>query len=100
MTFAPKFDKTTTPAIFELAQSSASQSLHIVKLLSGAPSNAEAFPNATQVQMDLLLTNQHIIIANQTEFQAHQQALERRIDKMENLMLQILKALQKGKGNQ
>ena len=50
--------------------------------------------------MDFLLANQHIIMANQTELQAHQQALERKMDKMENLMLQILKALQKGKINQ
>ena len=42
-----------------------------------------------------MLAYQHTIMANQTELQAHQQALERRMDKIENLMLQILKALQK-----
>ena len=49
---------------------------------------------------NLMLANQRTIMVNQTELQAHQQALERRMDKMENLILQILKALQKGKGNQ
>ena len=64
----------------------------MVKLPSGAPSSAE-------VQMDLLLANQHTIMANQAKLQAHQQRLERRMDKMENLLLQILKTIQKGKGN-
>ena len=38
-------------------------------------------PNATEVQMDLILANQH--------------ALERRMDKIEILMLQLIRALQK-----
>ena len=76
--------------------SSKGQSHHIIKLPFRAPSNAEAFPDATEVHMDLLLANQHTIMANQTELQA----LERRMDKMEHLMLQILKALQNGKVNQ
>ena len=44
--------------------------------------------------MDLLLANQHTIMANQCELQAHQQALERKMSKTEQLLLQILKALQ------
>ena len=100
LTSIPKFDRIATPIVFKPQLSSASHSQNIEKLPSGAPSSAEAFPNANEVQMDLMLANQHTIMANQAELQAHQQALERRMDKLEHLLLQILKALQKGKGNQ
>ena len=71
LTFTLKFDRTATPAISEPQLSSASHSQHTVKLPSGVPLNAEAFPNDAEVQMDLILANQHIIMANQTKLQAH-----------------------------
>ena len=64
LTSKPKFGKTAAPAISELAQSLASHSHHTMKLPSEGPSNIEAFPDAAKVQMDLLLANQHIIMAN------------------------------------
>ena len=39
----------------------------MLKLLSEAPSPTEVSPNAVEVQMDLLLANQHSIMAKQTE---------------------------------
>ena len=71
LTSAPHFDRTATPACFVSAKSLESNSHHTKKLPSGAPSNAKAFPYAVEVQMDLLLANQHMIIANQTKLQAH-----------------------------
>ena len=71
LTSTPKFDRKATLAISEPTQSSAIQSHHTVKLPFGAPLNAEAFLDATNVQMVLLLANQHTIMANQTELQAH-----------------------------
>ena len=59
-----QFDKTVTPTHFEPTQSSASKSQHIVKLPFRAPSNAKAFPGDAEVQLDLLLANQHTIMAN------------------------------------
>ena len=100
LTSTPKYDRTTTPAISEPQQSSASHSQHTEKLPYGDPSSVEVFQNAAEAQMDLLLANQHSIMANQAELQAHQQRLDRRMDKMENLLLQILNMIQKVKGNQ
>ena len=65
LTSTPKYDKIATPIVSEPQQSSASHSQHTEKLPSGDPSSAEVFPNATEVQMDLLLANQHTIMANQ-----------------------------------
>ena len=67
LTSIPKFDRIATPIVFKPQLSSASHSQNIEKLPSGAPSNAEAFPNAAEVQMDLMLANQHTIMANQAE---------------------------------
>ena len=100
LTSTPKYERIATPTISEPPQLSTSHSQHTENLFSGSPSSTKDFPNAAAVQMDLLLANQHTIMANQTELQVYQQALERRMDKIENLMLQILKALWKGKGNQ
>ena len=93
LTSGSQFDKTATSARSEPAQSSASQSHHIAKLPSRAPSQADAFPEPSEIQLDLILANQHTFMANQCN-------LKRIMDKIEQLMLQILKTLQKGKGNQ
>ena len=79
LTIGPKFDRTTTKAIFESAKSSVA---YIEKLCSKEQSRTHdnVLPNAAEVQMDLILDNQQTIMANQ-------HALERRMDKMENLML-------------
>ena len=71
LTSTPNHDRTTTLATSEHQLSSVSHNQHIVKLPSGAPSSTEVFPNAVEVQMDLLLTNQYTIMANQTKLQAH-----------------------------
>ena len=57
LTSGPQFDKTATQIHFESAKSSKSQSHHTAKLPSGAPSNADAFPDPTETQMDLILTS-------------------------------------------
>ena len=64
LTSTPKYDKTATLTIFEPQQSSASHSQHTEKLPSGDPSSTEVFLDAVEVQMDLLLANQHSIMAN------------------------------------
>ena len=84
LTSGPQFNRTATLAHSKPTQSSASQSRHTIKLPSGTPSNAKDFLDAAEVQVDLLLINQHTIIANQSELQAHQQALKKRMDKMED----------------
>ena len=58
------FDKTATPTISEPQQSSANHSHHTEKVPSEEPSSAEVLLNATEVQMDLFLANQHTIMAN------------------------------------
>ena len=88
LTSGPQFDRIATPAYSEHAL--ASQSYHIAKLPSKVLSHADAFSEPSEIQMDLILANQHTLMANQCN-------LERRMDRIENLMLQILKALQKGK---
>ena len=72
LTLRPQLDRLATLTCSEPAQSSASQSHHTIKLPSRAPSNAKAFLGAAEVQMDLLLANQHTIMANENELQAHQ----------------------------
>ena len=57
LTSGPHFDKTTTPAYSASAKSLESNSYHTEKIPSRSPSNANAFPNASEVQMDLLLAN-------------------------------------------
>ena len=47
--------------------------------------------------MDLLLANQQTIMANQQQPMTNQHALEKRMDKMEGLLVQLLKALQNRK---
>ena len=79
LTTGPRFDRIAIKAAFESTKTSAG---HTKQLLFEEPSTENVFPNAVEVQIDLIMANQH--------------ALERRIDKMESLMLQILKALQKG----
>ena len=64
LTFTPKYDKTATLAISKPQPSSASHSQHTKKLPSEAPSFAGVFPSDTEVQIDLLLANQHTIMAN------------------------------------
>ena len=71
LTSTPKYDRIATPTDSEHQLSLASHSHHTVKLPSGTPSSAEVSPNAAKVQMDLLLANQHTIMANQAELQAH-----------------------------
>ena len=68
LTSRPQFDRIATPASSAFAKSLAANT---DKLPSRAPSNAEAFLNATEVQMDLMLANQHTIMANQCELQTH-----------------------------
>ena len=85
LTTRPKFDRTITKDGSESMKSSAG---HTEKLLSKEPSTTDVLPNATEVQIDLILANQQTIMANQ-------HALERQMDKMESLILQMLKALQK-----
>ena len=87
LTSTPEYDRTATPTVSKPKQSLASHSQHTEKLLSRDPSSAEVFPNAAEVQMDLLLAKQYAIMANQVELQTHQQRLDRRMDKMENLLL-------------
>ena len=74
------------------ANPSASQGHHSSYKLSRAPSIVEDVPDLIQTQIELIQENQITILANQSN-------LERRMVKMEQLMLQILKALQKGKDN-
>ena len=78
LTSSSQFDRTTTQAISDSTKSSTGATK---KLSSGATLNVEAFPDVAIVQMDLLLANQHTIMANQCELKAHQQALERRMDR-------------------
>ena len=85
LTTSPRFDRTATKTSSKFAKSSARQE----KLPSKESSIAYVFPNATEVHIDLTLANQHTTMA-------YQYALDRRMDKMESLMLQILKVLQKG----
>ena len=91
LTSGLKFDKTAQ------AGSESTKSLvgHTNKLPSGEPPTANAISDAIEVQLDLILANQHQIMANQHELRANQHALERRMDKMENLLVLMLKALQK-----
>ena len=65
LTSGHQFDKTVTPFHSKSAKSLESQSHHTAKLPSRAPSNAYAFIDPTEIQMDLILTNQHTLIANQ-----------------------------------
>ena len=99
LTCGPKFDKTVIQAESESTKSSAG---HTDKVPSGEPPTANAIPDTVEVQLDLILANQHQIMANQLEQQANQHALERRMDKMEHLLVLMLKVLKKGrsKGNQ
>ena len=83
LTSRPKFDRTVTPIDFEPAQSSASQSGHTAKLPFKAPSNVDAFLDATEVQMHLLLANQHTLMENQCNMDRRMEYLERRIGRME-----------------
>ena len=85
--FTPIYDRIATPAVSEPQQSSANHSQHTEKVPIGEPSSAKVLLNATEVQMDLLLANQHTIMANQAELQAHQQRLDRRMDKIEHILL-------------
>ena len=71
LTSTPIFDKTTSPAVSEPHQSSANHNHRNEKIPSEEPSSAEVPLNATEVQMDLLLANQHTIMANQAKLQAH-----------------------------
>ena len=64
LTSTPKYDITATPAVSEHQLSSASHSHHMVKLPSRAPSSVEVSLNAIEVQINLLLANQHTIMAN------------------------------------
>ena len=105
LTSGPEFDKIATLVVFDQAQSLAQPSQHTEKLPSEAPSQAEVFPNMDDIQRDLLLSNQHALMANQAALQtsiqsviANQNNLESRMAKLETLMLQLLKAFQKGKG--
>ena len=107
LTFRLEFDKSTSPAISDQAQSSAQPSQRTEKLHFEIPSQAEVFPNMDDIQRDLLLSNQHALMANQVALQtsiqsviANQNNLESRMAKLETLMLQLLKAFQKGKGGQ
>ena len=77
LTTGPKFDRTAAEATSDSTKSSAA---HIEKQPFEEPSIANVLPNAAKVQMDLIMANQQTIMANQY-------ALERRINKMENLML-------------
>ena len=79
LTSEPHFDRIATLACFEPTKLSASQSHHTANLPSWAPSQVDAFPEPSKIQLDLILANQR--------------NLERRMDKMEQLILQILKAL-------
>ena len=92
MTTSSQFERTTTEAVFVSTKSLVA---HTEKLPSEEPSAVDILPNTTELRMDLILANQQTIMANQ-------HALEKRMDKMENLMLQLIRALQKGdtKGNQ
>ena len=83
LTSGPQFDRIETLACSAFAKSLESKSHHTDKLPYEEPSNADAFPDPAEVQI-------HLILANQCN-------LERRMDKLEQLMLQILKAVQKGK---
>ena len=64
LTYGLQFDRIATYVVSEPAQSSTSQSWHTAKFPFEAPSNVDAFLDVTEVQMDLLLANQHIIMAN------------------------------------
>ena len=86
-------DKTTSPAVFEPHQSFVNHSHRTEKIPSEEPSSAEVPLNAMEVQTDLLLANQHTIMANQVELQAHQYRLDKRMDKIKYILLQILKTL-------
>ena len=99
LTSGRRFDRTVTEAGSESAKSSAS---HTKKLPSKESSITDVLLNVVEVQMDHILANQQTIMDYQHELQANQFALERRMDRIENLLLQMLKALQKGnsKGNQ
>ena len=90
LTSGPQFDRIETLACSAFAKSLESKSHHTDKLPYEEPSNADAFPDPAEVQI-------HLILANQQTFMANQCNLERRMDKLEQLMLQILKAVQKGK---
>ena len=57
------------------------------------PSTVDVLPDATEVQMDLILANQQTIMTNRHKLQVNQHALKRRMDRMVNLLLQMLKAL-------
>lgn len=83
LTFGPQFNRTSTPVIYKPAQSLASQSRHTTKLSSEATSNADAFPKVTELQMDLLLTNQHTIMVNQCNLDRRMENLEKGMGKME-----------------
>ena len=99
LTSGRRFDRTVTEAGSESAKSSAG---HTKKLPSKESSITDVLLNVVEVQMDHILANQQTIMDYQHELQANQFALERRMDRIENLLLQMLKALQKGnsKGNQ
>ena len=77
VTSTPIYDRTATVAIFEPQQLSASHSQCIEKMATGEHSFAEVLLNATEVQMDQLLANQHTIMANQ----------DLRMDKIEHILL-------------
>ena len=64
LTSEPQFDRTVTPARSEPTLSSASRSHHTGNLPTRAPSNAEAFPDLTVIQIDFILANQHTFMAN------------------------------------
>ena len=64
LTSTPIFDKTASPVVSKPHQYSANHSHHTKKIPFEDPSSAEVPLNATEVQMDLLLANQHSIMAN------------------------------------
>ena len=73
---------------------------HAAHSLSKSPSRVQGTPDPIQLQLEQIQENMFTLMTNQHSIMVNQSNMERRLAKQEALMLQILKTLQKGKGNQ